>query len=251
VLARHLHPKFVRHLGVGEVVRRAVSETRELVGHNTNLGMILLLTPMAGVQVRRNLREGLARVLGGLTVGDAVAVYEAIRVARPGGLGSASEQDVAEAPTVSLLDAMRLAADRDAIARQYETNYADVFELALPTLAGALRLGRSLEAAIVLAQLTLMAERPDTLIARKCGEEAARESSRRAIGVLASGWPDAPGSIDEIRAFDDWLRADGHSRNPGATADLIAATLYAALCDGTIEIPRHLSRSGWDAGDVL
>jgi triphosphoribosyl-dephospho-CoA synthase len=158
---------------------------------------------------------------------------------------------VADEPTVTLLEAMRLAADRDAIARQYATGYADVFELALPTLREALRLGRPLEAAIILAHLTLMAERPDTLIARKCGQVVAQESSRGAIGVLASGWPDTPGSVGEIRAFDAWLRADGHRRNPGATADLIAATLYAALHDGTIELPRHLRRDGWDAGDVL
>ncbi|QDV37958.1 triphosphoribosyl-dephospho-CoA synthase [Tautonia plasticadhaerens] len=251
VLARHLDPKLVRGFGVGGVVLRAVRETRGLVGHNTNLGMILLLTPMAGVRVRRRLREGLARILDRLSVADTVAVYEAIRLARPGGLGEAPEQDVADEPTVTLREAMGLAADRDAIARQYATGYADVFDLALPTLGDALRAGRPLEAAIVLTHLTLMAGRPDTLIARKRGEAVARESARRAAGVLASGWPDGPGSVEAIREFDEWLRADGHARNPGATADLIAATLYAALCDGTIEFPRHLSGEGWDAGDRL
>lgn len=255
--AKHLSrwlagPDRIQRAGVGWAVLGAVHESRGLLGQNTNLGMVLLLVPMAGArQESGGLRDGVARVLLGLTVEDARQVYEAIRVARPGGLGEAPEQDVAEEPTVTLREAMRLAADRDAVARQYATDYADVFELALPTLGDALRAGRPLEAAIVLTHLTLMAERPDTLIARKCGEAVALESSRRAIGVLASGWPDGPGSVDEIRALDGWLRAVGNARNPGATADLIAATLYAALCDGTIEFPRHLSKAGWDAGDVL
>ena len=41
----------------------------------------------------------------------------------------------------------------------------------------------------------------------------------------------------ELDKFDAWLRADGHRRNPGTTADLIAATLFAALRDGLINSP--------------
>jgi triphosphoribosyl-dephospho-CoA synthase len=63
----------------------------------------------------------------------------------------------------------------------------------------------------------------------------AAEASRRAAEVLAAGWPDAP--ADPLRAFDAWLRADGHARNPGATADLVTAALFAALRDGTIGLP--------------
>ena len=35
--------------------------------------------------------------------------------------------------------------------------------------------------------------------------------------------------------FDFWLRSDGHRRNPGTTADLIAAALFAGLRDGWID----------------
>ena len=34
--------------------------------------------------------------------------------------------------------------------------------------------------------------------------------------------------------FDAFLRADGHRRNPGTTADMIAAVLFAALRDRKI-----------------
>ena len=55
-------------------------------------------------------------MLNNLDDEDAASVFAAIRMAHPGGLGSVAEQDVAAAPTVGLLEAMRLAADRDRIA---------------------------------------------------------------------------------------------------------------------------------------
>ena len=251
ILGRNLRPELLRDRGVGPSILRAARETRATIGHNANLGMILLLTPLAAAPEGVPLREGIAEVLHGLTINDAEAAFEAIRIAKPGGLGSSPEQDVATAPTVTLREAMRLAADRDAIARQYATDFDDVFELAAPTLRDALGAGRPLEIAIVQTQLMLMAAHPDTLIARKRGPALALESSRRALGVIEAGWPDRPSSVAAIRDFDAWLRRDGHSRNPGATADLLAATLYVALGDGTIEVPRHLNRPGWDAGDSL
>ena len=52
------------------------------------------------------------------TTGDASDVYAAIRLAAPGGLGSAPEEDVANEPTRPLVEVMRLAAHRDAVARE-------------------------------------------------------------------------------------------------------------------------------------
>ncbi|WP_233579062.1 triphosphoribosyl-dephospho-CoA synthase [Tautonia sociabilis] len=246
-LDRLLTPERYRRLGLGPLIAEAVADSIRRVGHNTNLGMILLLAPLASIEDdSADLRGALARILERTTIDDARAVFAAIRLARPGGLGSTGEQDVAGEPTVSLREAMRLASDRDAIARQYVTAFEDVFEIGVPTLRGEIRVGRPLETAILRAHLTLMAQRPDTLIGRKCGPEIAAESSRRAAAVLDSGWPDRPSSGDELRRLDDWLRADGHSRNPGATADLIAACLFVALREGTIEFPKHVNRSGWE-----
>ncbi len=239
-----------REIGVGAAVREAIDATRRVVVANTNLGMVLLLAPLAAVPDGADLRDGLADVLAGLTIDDARHTYRAIRLASPGGLGRPTEQDVANDPTVTLLDAMRLAADRDAIARQYATGYEDIFEIALPDLRDALNAGLPTEIAIIRAYLTLMAYRTDTLIARKRGGKIAEESALRASALLADGWPLASGSIGAFRNFDAWLRVDGHARNPGATADLIAATLYVALSDGTIDVSRHLGKSAWDGGPL-
>jgi triphosphoribosyl-dephospho-CoA synthase len=66
------------------------------------------------------------------------------------------------------------------------------------------------------------------------------------VELLDHGWPDEPGTLSEFRLFDEWLRADGHARNPGATADLIAAGLFVALRDGTIQLP---IAGGWSSPD--
>jgi len=220
--------------GLGATILGAVEATRRLVATNTNLGMIFLLAPMAAVPLGEPLREGVATVLRASNVEDARFAYRAVRLARPGGMGRAGEQDIADEPTVTLLDAMTLAAGRDLVARQYATSFADVFDRVLPSLRDGIGTGRPLETSIVGAFLGFLAARPDTLIARKRGEAIALEASERALAVLRAGWPDAPGALAD---FDDWLRADGHARNPGATADLTTAALFAALRDGIIRLP--------------
>ena len=82
-------------LGVGKTVLEAVRATRAATGTNVNLGIVLLLAPLAAVDRRVPLAEGIGDVLNSLTAADCDATYEAIRLAAPGGLGQAAEMDVA------------------------------------------------------------------------------------------------------------------------------------------------------------
>ncbi len=217
-------------VGVGAAVLAAVRATRERVGTNTNLGIALLIAPLAAVPVGVSLSEGVPQVLSRLTMHDAEQVYAAIREAQPGGLGEASEGDV-NAPAIDLLTAMGLAADRDRVARQYVTGFEDVLQ-GIPLLKGIVRSGGGgpeLELVhVVRLHLEFMSRWPDSLIARKCGLAMADEARHRADFVLEAGWPETPTGQAAFNAFDAWLRADGHRRNPGTTADLVAATLFAA-----------------------
>jgi triphosphoribosyl-dephospho-CoA synthase len=233
--------------GVGAMVLDAVASTRRVVATNTNLGMVLLLAPLAAVAREVPLREGVADVLSATTVDDARLVYRAIRLARPGGLGQATEQDVTAEPTQTLVDVMALAADRDTVARQYANSFGEVFDVGVPALRGALAAGRPLETAVIATHLRLLAEVPDTLIARKCGPDESREAARRAADVLRDGWPDSTTGILSCARLDRWLRARGHARNPGTTADLVAAALFVCLRDGTIRLPVTGGRSGWSS----
>jgi triphosphoribosyl-dephospho-CoA synthase len=222
---------------VGVTVLDAVRATRQVARTNTNLGMVLLLAPLAVVPPEQDLRDGVLRVLEELDIEDARQVYEAIRLAMPGGLGRAPQQDVCEEPTETLRQVMALAADRDLIARQYANGFADVFEDGVPALLAGLRDTGSLEGAILSVHLHLLARHPDTLIARKRGRAEAEEAARRAAAVLDAGWPNQPVGWAALDEFDAWLRAEGHQRNPGATADLLTASLFVALRQGMIFLP--------------
>ncbi len=231
--------------GVGIAVLAAIRETRRWVNTNTNLGMVLLLAPMCALAPGEPLATGLDRVLSETTIDDARQVYKAIRLARPGGLGSSPDQDVSHEPTVTLLDAMQLSSDRDRIAYQYAHGFVDVLDRALPSLKGWLAEGRSLETAIVATHLTVLSQIHDTLIARKRGRDESAIVSERAAEVLAAGWPDRDEALVRCEAFDRWLRSEGHERNPGTTADLVTAAIFAALRDGTISLP--IDRMSWAA----
>jgi triphosphoribosyl-dephospho-CoA synthase len=221
---------------LGQTVLAAVSATRQLVGKNTNLGTVLLIAPLASVRRGEPLRRGVGCVLANLGADDARQVYEAIRLAQPGGLGSAATADVHGEPPADLVAAMRLAAERDMVARQYAEGFADVFDFVAPCLQRSRQAARPVLDAIVHAQLETMSRFPDSLIARKCGAAVARESAKRAAAVLASGRAAEAPYRAALADFDGWLRADGHSRNPGTTADLIAAGLFAALREGMIDV---------------
>ncbi len=223
--------------GVGKIVLEAVKATHRVAPTNTNLGIVLLLTPLAAVPPSEDLRRGLPRVLDRLDVADARMAYEAIRLAAAGGLGRVPEQDIREEPTKSLREVMALAAERDLIARQYANGFHEVLHDGVPALRLGLEQTRYLENAIIYGHLHLLASYPDSLIVRKRGLAEAEEAGRRARSVLALGWPTGGESQQALNEFDRWLRADGHGRNPGTTADLVTACLFVLLREATIDLP--------------
>jgi triphosphoribosyl-dephospho-CoA synthase len=225
---------------VGAVVLDAVCATRAAVGTNANLGTVLLLAPLAAVPRDRPLAEGIAAVLNRLDGADAYDVYEAIRVAKPGGMSRVAEADISDAvgpPPTNLLHAMRLAADRDLVARQFANGFQQVLVDAAGTLAEGFGRDWTAGEAIVHAQLTLMSRFPDSLIARKCGANIAQQASDRAATVLEAGSPREESFWEAAGELDFWLRSDGHRRNPGTTADLLAAGLFVLLREGIMHWP--------------
>lgn len=213
---------------VGDCILNAVRATRRLVATNTNLGTVLLLCPLAKAYGPGSLRERLRDVLASLTVEDARLAYEAIRLARPGGLGSVPLHDVYEQVTVTLREAMESARARDTIAREYVTDFEVTFGVALPALLNWRR-QVPLRDAIVQMFLIVLAQVPDSLIARKNGPALAVRVSRAAGKVLAAGGVTTPEGKRWLRRLDTWLRSRGNRLNPGTTADLTAAGLFAAM----------------------
>jgi triphosphoribosyl-dephospho-CoA synthase len=218
----------VRRRAVGELIADGVQATARVAAANTNLGIVLLFAPLVRAAATRGgeepLRAALERILAGLDVADAVAAFGAIASARPGGLGEAPEHDVRAPARVTLREAMAAAADRDSIASEYATGYEIVFDTGLPLLSDALRSGLPTLEAIVALHVGLLADRPDTLIARKAGAAAAQAVSEGARAVRMGA--------RSLEDFDASLRSAENRLNPGTTADLVAATLLAALIEG-------------------
>ena len=220
---------------LGATIRAAVAATSRWVPSNTNLGIVLLLAPLARAAMQPGpepFRTRLADVLAATTVLDAREAYAAIRLASPAGLGRAAEQDVASEPTVTLREAMALAAGRDAIAREYLTDFATTFEVGHPALRRARAAGLDWSDATLETYLTLLAAAPDTHVARKLGAAAAGDVQGRARTVLECGGVRTPAGRDAIAALDGDLRHPRNTRNPGATADLTAAALFVVLLEG-------------------
>ena len=224
---------------LGETVLAAVEATRRWTTANTNLGIVLLLAPLAkaaatcdvrsGVIAPDTLRASLESVLANTTVDDARHTYAAIRLASPGGLGESSDQDVARDPTTTLTDAMRLARDRDGIAREYATDFRCTFELAVPTLNRARGDGFTWDDAIVETFLAILELWPDTHIVRRAGVELAELVSQRARDAVHAGGVRTADGRATISRMSKELRDDRNRANPGTTADITAAAIFVSL----------------------
>ena len=147
--------------------------------------------------------------------------------ASPAGLGHVAENDVSEPARVTLRHAMADAAGRDRVARQYVTAYADIFEAGLPRLAAAAARGWAEQWVTLAVYLGFLADFPDTHVVRKYGLAAAEDVRTSAIDFAArlqASW-DPSRLTDELMAWDAALKA--RNINPGTSADLTVATLFA------------------------
>jgi triphosphoribosyl-dephospho-CoA synthase len=218
-------------LGVGTRIKHMVKATQEATGLNTNLGIVLLCAPLAAAAHEPgdgDLQSRVAGVLAGLSIEDAREAYRAIRAAGPGGLGVASEHDVASEPSVTLLEAMRAAETRDRIAWNYTHDFVDVFDMGLIWLKQARERWGDGPWSATRVYLGFLAHVSDTLIERKFGEREAAQVAEEARPIEA-GFAEAAEPEDmtaPLLAFDRSLKERG--LNPGTSADLTVATLFAA-----------------------
>jgi len=237
-------------LMIGERIKSAVEACSEWQhGGNTSLGSILLLVPIAYaagmIRPRSRLtpamiRQNLKRVVRRTTPTDVVNVYEAIRVATPGGIGTAPELDANDDDSIaeiqrrglSLLDIFRISTSYDSISSEWANDFSITFEIGLPALTRELRSTGDINKAIVDTYLKILCKIPDTLIARKQGEETARQVTLRAKRVMKLGGMKTPQGRRAVLQMDRELRRQGNEWNPGTTADLTASALSVLVLSG-------------------
>jgi triphosphoribosyl-dephospho-CoA synthase len=213
---------------VGTAFERAITGMADGHGENTQFGVLLLLTPLVRAASNDNLSPvGVERVVANTTVEDAASFYRAFEhcdvfVAEPSKewedldvRRGAAAIPAAEKRGLTLLDVMALGDSKDDVAREWTGGFERSFEVAerIEKLSGPL----SDRASAVFCEE--LAERPDTLVAKKHGNEVAIEASEEVEKHL--------GDVEMLEAVADGFVERGI--NPGTTADIVAAGLFIAL----------------------
>lgn len=226
---------------IGRRIFEAVQATRSVVPHNTNLGIILLCAPLAAAaeQDDLDLRVALGRALRALDVTDAELAFRAIVTAAPGGLGRTERHDVFEPATATLREAMLEAAPRDRIARQYATDFEDVFTLGIPALEAALARRLEPKWTTLSVFLHFLSAFSDSHIVREHGPAVAEEVRNAALDLLdAFQRVSNPAAlVPELVAYDKILKA--RAINPGTSADLTVGTLFAIRLQNFLPFARN------------
>jgi len=237
-------------VSLGKTIKDAVKDVASWQhGGNTLLGSIILLTPLsvaAGMTFAKEkfsiaqLRKNLKSVVESTTPEDAVNLYDAIKIAQPGGLGKAPTLDVTDAASkrkilqekVTLYQVFKISAPWDSISSEWVNNYHITFDIGYPFLAQQLKETRDINKATVHTFLKILSEVPDTLIARKAGKGKTKEVSNKAKKVLETGGLTTQKGKQRLQQLDLKLRDPMHKLNPGTTADLTSATLVLAILNG-------------------
>ncbi|UCE16336.1 MAG: triphosphoribosyl-dephospho-CoA synthase [Candidatus Bathyarchaeota archaeon] len=218
-------------------------------GGNTLLGSIILLSPIAVaagmILADRSfslvkLRKKMKVVVESSTPMDAVAVYDAIKTAKPSGLGKAPKLDVTDSASrqkiledkVTLFEVFKIASGYDSIASEWVNNFPVTFDLGYPYFAQQLDETKDVNTATVHTFLRILSEVPDTLIARKVGLTKAKEVSAQAKQVLKAGGLATSSGRHSLWKLDEKLKDPLHQLNPGTTADITAAVLAISILNG-------------------
>jgi triphosphoribosyl-dephospho-CoA synthase len=238
---------------LGKGIKQAVMDSQSFQRKktNVNLGIILLLSPLAlsaGICLahgdkppfeKNNLRRIVKGVLEQSSIKDAIAVSEAIASVEPGGLGEVPKYDLTKEnfreeiteDQITLKKLMIHCQERDDICREYAQNYSITFDIGLPALKQTYYETEDINLATIDTYLILLAKYPDSLIKRKFGVKKALEITEKAKKIIQLGGATTVNGRRELEELDIELREE-ERLNPGTTADLVASTLFVYLLTG-------------------
>lgn len=230
-------PEKWQDINLGNLILEAVTETDHWVANNTNLGIIMLLTPIcaaAGATHNfNNLRSRIHQIMKSTTPQDAVNLYQAINMADAGGMGEQEELDVSSDSSVqklleeniNMFSVLEMSSEWDKLSYELTNQMPVTFDLGFPLFA-KIKSEYGINQATVQTFLTILSEVPDTLISRKCGEEKAKEVSAHAKSILEEGGILTNKGQQLMEKFDHELIENG--LNPGTTADFTASSIMIA-----------------------
>ncbi|MFX1293680.1 MAG: triphosphoribosyl-dephospho-CoA synthase [Promethearchaeota archaeon] len=241
----------LNELNLGASILKAVKNTQFWqYGGNTNLGIILLFVPLAcaaGMLIDHPhpsiqlFRENLELIIKNSTNEDTIKLYDAIRLANPGGLGTVNKFDLKNTSpkalkkeNINLYDIFKISSVRDNIAKEWITQFQITFEKGYPFFLDVFHITEDINISTIYTYLKILGDIPDTLISRKYGVELAERISNKAKQILKASLKEGFStkySIELVWNFDLELR-NKKKINPGTSADLTAAAIMVALLKG-------------------
>ncbi len=223
---------------LGKLIKQAVLETDKWIANNTNLGIIMLLTPIsaaAGMSTDLDdLRTNVDKIMKATTSQDAVNLYDAINIADAGGMGEQEDLDVSSQKSknslleqdISMFDVLKISSEWDLLAFELTNKMPVTFEVGYPTFLKQ-KTENGKNRATVQTFLTILANYPDTLISRKYGNSVASKVSQDAKIILEKGGILTDKGLNMLESFDHDLM--DNKLNPGTTADLTASSIMVAI----------------------
>jgi triphosphoribosyl-dephospho-CoA synthase len=180
---------------LGKFILEAVNETNKWISNNTNLGIIMMLMPIAiSASISKDLNElkkNIGEILINTTVEDSINLYDAIKIADAGGMGNQKDFDVTDdnakeeliANNQTMFDVLKISSSWDSLANELTSRMPIVFEIGYPTFS-KLKKNFPINLSTVITFLTILSNVPDTLISRKYGNEKAEEVSAMSNKIL-------------------------------------------------------------------
>ncbi|OFV67952.1 MAG: Triphosphoribosyl-dephospho-CoA synthetase [Candidatus Syntrophoarchaeum caldarius] len=217
----------LKDTGVGKLIFEAVEASKRWhTGGNTHFGAFILLIPLVMAGGVQDLAKEIVRGTGWQ---DAIDFYRAFAIAgvRVGkvndlNLGSQESLDRIREEKITLFDIFKISSSYDSVSAEWINGFERSFKYAWIVGTNVREYG--MNDGIVLTFMQLLAEYPDTFIAMKSGNETALDISATASKLACEF------DLDKIRSFDEELIERGI--NPGATADMIIASIFIALIKG-------------------
>lgn len=218
VLARNVFER-AGGMTIGEAMYEAVEHTNGHAGGNTHFGAFILLLPL----IKGKGIAGACKIVLETTVEDAVLFYQAfgktqVRVHKEDAMdvNDPASIEMLREKNMTMLDVMAYSSGTDMVAREWTNGFA------LTRKAADLLKAKDGADHIQEMFLEMMAEYPDTFVAKKFGHDRAVLTQERAKLVRSGGL--------SLEKFDEECIAAGV--NPGSLADICIAGIFVALLEG-------------------
>ena len=221
-----------QNMDIGLKILESVKASMDVVGCNTNLGIILLCVPIVEAvymdKEHKFDQNNLKIVIDNINYKQTKSIYKAINLANAGGMSSKEEFDLKsnESDNFTLFEAMNFAKTYDYIASEYTNYFYNIINNISLNWRNYFKLMNNDEYATTATFLKQIASNPDSLIARKHGLSTAEQVSERfkEIADEYCALKDPNILNNKLLLLDSELKIQG--LNPGTTADVVVASIF-------------------------